>query len=158
MSRRVFAVSNTAAGRLTMIRQTARHMARGGAVLSYPGGRIEPDPAHRGDAAAAALDQWSHSAALFARQVPGLTIVPVAVSGVLSRPALHHPLTRLRRSRREREWLAATLQMLIPSLADMTTNVAFGSPIAASALADVQSSRTAVLAEMQRLIRISAAR
>jgi hypothetical protein len=66
---------------------------------------------------------------LFVRLVPGLVVVPVIVSGVLSPAALRNPLTRLRRRKEDREWLAATLQMMTPALRNVTTRLTFGQPI-----------------------------
>jgi hypothetical protein len=76
-----------------------------------------------------ALDHWSSSADLFARLTPGLAVVPVVVSGVISPSALRNPLIHLRRRRRDREWLAATLQVLVPALRNVDARVEFGLPI-----------------------------
>ena len=111
------------AGRPGVARAAARHLRGGGAVLTFPGGRIEPDPAVL-PGAVEALDHWSSSADLFARLTPGLAVVPVVVSGVISPSALRNPLTHLRRRRRDREWLAATLQVLIPALRNVDARVA----------------------------------
>ncbi|HEX2738965.1 MAG TPA: hypothetical protein VHM69_00855, partial [Rubrobacter sp.] len=70
---------------------------------------------------------------LFARLTPGLAVVPVVVSGVISPSALRIPLTRLRRRRRDREWLAASLQMLVPALRNVDVWIEFGHPIYAEA-------------------------
>ena len=75
-----------------------------------------------------ALDRWSSSADLFARLIPGLEVVPVVVSGVISPSALRNPLIHVRRSRRDREWLAATLQVLIPALRNVDSRVEFEVP------------------------------
>ena len=48
---------------------------------------------------------------------------------MISPSALRNPLIHLRRHRRDREWLAATLQLLIPVLRDVEARVEFGSPI-----------------------------
>jgi hypothetical protein len=88
---------------------------------------------------------------LFARLVPGLAVIPVIVSGVLSPAALRNPLTRLRRRKEDREWLAATLQMMMPALRNVTTKVAFGRPIRAGDPSDRAISQ-AVLEEARRLI------
>jgi hypothetical protein len=56
-------------------------------------------------------------------------VVPVVVSGVISPSGLHNPVIHLRRRRRDREWLAATLQLLIPALRNVDVRVGFGSPI-----------------------------
>src|ERR687889_588252 len=127
-SRYLLTVRETSAGRSGVARAAARHLRGGGAVLTFPGGRIEPDPAVL-PGAVEALDSWSSSADLFARLTPGLAVVPVVVSGVISPSALRIPLVRLRRHKRDREWLAATLQMLIPALRNVDARVQFGCPI-----------------------------
>lgn len=129
-ARALIPVSDGPNERVAAVRIAARHLKRGGVVLTFPAGRIEPDPAVL-PGAAQALEAWSESVDLFARLVPGLTIVPAVVSGVLSRAALRNPLVYVRRSQRDREWLAATLQMLVPVLRNVTTRVQFGEPIRA---------------------------
>ncbi len=127
-SRHLLTVAESSVGRPGVARAAARHLRVGGAVLTFPGGRIEPDPAVL-PGAVEALDRWSSSADLFARLTPGLAVVPVVVSGVISPSALRNPLTHLRRRRRDREWLAATLQVLIPALRNVDARVEFGRPI-----------------------------
>jgi hypothetical protein len=149
-SRYLIPVPEGSSGRLGAVRTVARHLRGGGAVLTFPGGRIEPDPAVL-PGALEALERWSESLDLFARLVPGLTVVPAVVSGVLSPTALRNPLTFVRRQRRDREWLAATLQMLTPALRDVTTKVAFGRPLRAGEVPD-GNIRDAVVGETRRLI------
>ena len=127
-SRHLMTVAETPGGRSMVARAAARHLRGGGSVLTFPGGRIEPDPAVL-PGAVAALDRWSASADLFGRLVRGLAIVPVVVSGVISPSALRNPLIHLRRRKRDREWLAATLQVLIPALRNVEVRVEFGHPI-----------------------------
>lgn len=124
-------ITVTPNGRPGAIRAAARHLRGGGAVITFPGGRIEPDPAVL-PGAAEALGAWSGSVDLFARLVPGLTVVPAVVSGVISRAALRNPLARLRRDPRDRAWLSATLQMLVPALRGVTTRVELGPPLGAA--------------------------
>ena len=143
-------VREASAGRLGVARAAARHLRGGGAVLTFPGGRIEPDPAVL-PGAVEALNHWSSSADLFARLTPGLAVVPVAVSGVISPSSLRNPLIHLRRRRRDREWLAATLQVLIPALRDVEARVEFGRPISAERGAAVGD---AVIEEMRQLMEI----
>lgn len=121
-------VNEKSPGRLGLVRSATRHLRNGGAVLTFPGGRIEPDPAVL-PGAVRALERWSSSAALFARMVPDLAIVPAIVCGVLSSAALHNPLTLLRRQKEDREWLAATFQIMTPGLYNVTVKVSFGRPI-----------------------------
>jgi hypothetical protein len=146
-SRHLFSVAEETPGRFGVVRSAARHLKRGGAVLTFPGGKIEPDPAVL-PGAVEALERWSASLDLFVRLVPGLTVVPAAVSGVLSPTALRNPLTFVRRRSRDREWLAATLQMLTPALRNVSTRVAFGRPVRA----EDGAVRENVLDEMRRLI------
>ncbi|MBA2713231.1 MAG: 1-acyl-sn-glycerol-3-phosphate acyltransferase [Rubrobacteraceae bacterium] len=147
-SRYLLTVTDASAGRTGVVRAAARHLRGGGAALTFPGGRIEPDPAVL-PGATEALDLWSSSADLFARLTPGLAVVPVVVSGVISPSALRIPLTRLRRHKRDREWLAATLQMLIPALRNVDARVQFGRPIFSEPGATVGE---AVIDETRRLM------
>ncbi len=147
-SRYLLTVAETPAGRSSVLRAAARHLRDGGAVLTFPGGRIEPDPAVL-PGAVEALGRWSSSADLFARLAPDLAVVPVVVSGVISPIALRVPLTHLRRRRRDREWLAATLQMLTPALRNVDARVEFGRPIYARARGSIGE---AVIEETRRLM------
>ncbi|MGB9799395.1 MAG: 1-acyl-sn-glycerol-3-phosphate acyltransferase [Thermanaerothrix sp.] len=98
--------------RMGVIRQAIQHLRSGGALLNFPAGRIEPDPAVI-PGAYDSLNTWSESIGVFVRAVPEAIVLPLIVSGVLSSAALHHPLRRLRRSAREQERLAATLWLLV---------------------------------------------
>ena len=153
-SRALIPVKDTPGGRSGAARVTARHLRDGGAVITFPGGKIEPDPAVL-PGAFEALEAWSGSVDLFARLVPGLTVVPAVVSGVISASALRNPLSHIRRDPRDRAWLSATLQMLVPALRDVTTRVEFGPPLRAGG--GDSASRRAV-EEARRMIENSAER
>ena len=137
-------------GRVALIRAAARHLRAGGALLTFPAGRIEPDPALFPEEARA-LDGWSESIALFARLVPGLVVVPAVVSGVLSRVALRNPLILVRRREEDRRWLAAALQMLLPPLRRVETRVSFGRPLSAP-----EPVMEGTLAEARRMMELRA--
>jgi hypothetical protein len=149
-SRHLLTVAKSSAGRSGVVRSAARYLRGGGTVLTFPGGRIEPDPAVL-PGAVKALDDWSSSADLFARLTPGLAVVPVVVSGVISPSALRNPLIHMRRRKRDREWLAATFQLLIPALRNVDVRVDFGRPIHADQRAAVG---VAVIEETRRLMEI----
>jgi 1-acyl-sn-glycerol-3-phosphate acyltransferase len=148
-SRYLITVAKASSGRFGVLRAAARHLRHGGAVLNFPAGRMEPDPAVL-PGAVEALERWSTSVDLFARLAPDLTVVPVAVSGVFSPIALRNPLTYLRRREEDRRWLASNLQMLVPALRNVTTRVTFGVSVRTADAGDAVSQR--VLAEMRRLI------
>ena len=155
-SRYLFTVTKQPPGRFGLVRTATRHLRGSGAVLTFPGGKIEPDPAVL-PGAVEALEHWSASVDLFARLVPDLVVVPVIVSGVLSPTALRNPLTFLRRRKEDREWLAATFQMMTPALRNVTTRIAFGRPVHADDSASGSVSQ-AVLGEARRLIERGGAR
>ena len=134
-------VSDGPNGRSKAVRAAVRHLRGGGAVITFPGGGIEPDPAVL-PGAAEALADWSGSVDLFARLVPNLTVVPAVVSGLISRAALRNPIALVRRDPRDRRWLSATLQMLVPALRDVTTRVEFGPPLRADG--EIPASRRTV--------------
>ena len=96
-----------------LVRRVAEHLRSGGAVLTFPAGTIEPDPAVRPGDALASLTNWGRSVELFVRLVPDTTVLPVAVSGVISQRMLRHPLARWRATPENRELAAATLQVLV---------------------------------------------
>ena len=132
ISRRLIFVPDQAEGRMAVVREATRHLRRGGAILTLPAGRIEPDPAAL-PGAVESLQAWSESIALFARLVSQARIVPVIVAGVLTRAALNNPLTRLRQTCKDREWLAATLQILLQpylrAYRPVCVRVIFGEPL-----------------------------
>jgi 1-acyl-sn-glycerol-3-phosphate acyltransferase len=136
--------------RLTALRAAASHLRAGGSLLSFPGGVIEPDPALHPDAANS-LQAWSDSLDVLARLVPELTIVPAAASGVISTSALRHPLSRLYRTAKQREWVAATLQVMMPRYRDTHVTLRFGEPIRSTT-----QPMPLVIAQMRTLIAQSA--
>ncbi len=120
----IIPVGTTAQHRMNAVRHAIRHLQQGGAILTFPAGRIEPDPAHD-LTAIASLAAWSASLDLFGRIATGLPVVTAIVSHVQAPAALHHPLTRLRRTLADRQWLAAILQVLWPHLATTPVQVRF---------------------------------
>lgn len=117
--------------RMRAVRQIASHLRAGGAALTFPAGKIEPDPlVHPG--ALDSLKDWTDSSAVFLRFRPDTKIVPVLVSGVIWERTAHHWLTRLKRTREDRERLATALQLLAMITRDArptTVHVHFAQPI-----------------------------
>ena len=128
-------------------RAALRHLRAGKSLLLYPRGEIEADPCLDLESALASLTQWTGSLALFARQVPGLTIVPVAVGGLLSRRALGNAIVRRYRDRDKRHFLAATFQMMFPMYRDPVVSLRFGQPLAGE-----RATQDQVRAQMARLL------
>lgn len=145
VSSRLLYVQPENGGRIGLLRETVAHLRAGGAVLTFPAGRIEPDPALDVRGAVAALDHWADSTSLFLRLVPGTTLLPLAVGGVISEAARAHPWSR-RLSGADRDSAAATLQVLWPPYRDTATYVRVGAPMLGA------PSRAQVLAAMAVLL------
>jgi 1-acyl-sn-glycerol-3-phosphate acyltransferase len=133
----LISIDQEAEQRFDVLRATAGHLRQGGTILTFPAGKIEPDPTVL-PGAVESLDHWNASMGLFARMVPDLTIVPVIVSGVLARQAVFHPFTRIRRKQADRESFGASLQLIMKQLRPrawpVKVYVRFAPPICASSL------------------------
>ena len=130
-----------------------KHLRRGGALLTFPAGEIEPDPVAVGVGPATdALQAWSDSYAVFARAVPQARIVTAIVSQVVSARALRHSLTRLRRDVADRDKLAAALQILWRPYQALPARVAFSAPLVAAQAHSPAELRHAIVAMASALI------
>ncbi len=120
--------------RMEVVRSSVRHLRDGGALLIFPRGKVEPDPAWL-PGAVESLSRWSASLGLIARSVPEANIVTTIVSGVLARNSLRNPLTRWPRDPRQRQLLAEIIQVvhqaLLPYGISVSTRLSYGNPIVA---------------------------
>lgn len=143
-------------GRMGVVRAGVKHLKQGGALLTFPAGEIEPDPATFGRRQAVdSLLRWSDSFVLFARRVPQTRFIPAIVSNVISPEAQRHVLTRLRRTAHDKERLAAALQVAMPRFQKQVARVAFGPAQLASA-DPADSLRSAIVGEIRQLIEATA--
>jgi len=62
---------NNTAGRMQVMRESIRHLRSGGALLIFPRGSIEPDPAFMPHPETE-FDHWSRSLEIFMQRIPGL--------------------------------------------------------------------------------------
>jgi 1-acyl-sn-glycerol-3-phosphate acyltransferase len=138
ISERLIFLSEETGQRVGVVRAATRHLKSGGVLLTYPAGRIEPDPASM-PGAIASLETWAESIAVFARLVPEMRILVAIVSGVIWPAAMNHPLTRLRKQKIDQERLGAALQALVqmalPFYRPVITSVRFAKPCAPAELA-----------------------
>ncbi|HEX5809101.1 MAG TPA: 1-acyl-sn-glycerol-3-phosphate acyltransferase [Anaerolineales bacterium] len=108
----IFAPSlNDPMGRMQVVREVIRHLKRGGAILIFPRGGIEPDPAWMPHPDAE-FDHWSRSLEIFLKHVPQTQVLVTMVSGVISKAAMQHPITWFRRARPDRQRLAFIYQFI----------------------------------------------
>jgi len=142
--------------RLRAVRQVTAHLRNAGAALTFPAGKIEPDPGVY-PGALESLNGWTDSAGVFMRFVKETQIVPVLVSGVIWEKAARHWLTRFKRTRTEREKLAAALQLLAMIARDVrptTVEVRFAKPITLAEVGSTESGaiHQVVIERMRELI------
>ena len=156
VSQRLFYVTDDPGARMSLVRQVSGHLRSGGAILTFPAGKIEPD-ANVYPGAVEALQGWTDSVGIFVRMAPETAILPIVVRGVIWEKTAGHPLTRLKKTREDREKLAAAFQLLahvVLNKKPLDVTVQIGKPITVAELGckDTQVIHQAVLAEMKRLI------
>jgi hypothetical protein len=144
--------------RMSVVRESIRHLKEGGALLIFARGKVEPDPAVL-PGAEKELQDWSPSLSLFMRQVPETKLLVSIVSGVLSPSCLDHPLTRLRNELRYKQVLAEIVQIsqqiLLGRTFGLTPSVRFAAPLTATELGGVRDAKAtwaAVVARAQELL------
>ncbi|HRJ74792.1 MAG TPA: hypothetical protein PLX90_02295 [Anaerolineales bacterium] len=156
-TKQLFYVYDDSAKRMSLVRQVSSHLKSGGAALTFPAGHIEPDPdVYAG--AVESLNQWTDSVGVFIRMSPNAAILPVLVRNVVAKKYANHPLLKLKRTKEEKEKLAAALQLLGMILFNekpVTVTIQIGNPIYAKDLGtnDTDAIHQAVLKEMKNLIK-----
>lgn len=156
MSAQLFYVYDDPAKRMAMIRQVSAHLKKGGAILTFPAGHIEPDPdVYPG--AIESLKDWTDSVGVFIRLAPDAAILPVLVRNVVAKKYAEHWLLKMKKKREEKEKLATALQLLGMILFNekpVTVTIQIGKPIYAKDLGTTETDviHRTVLAEMKKLI------
>jgi len=97
--------------RMLVIKNVIDHLKTGGAILIFPGGHIEPEPAFMLEALGE-LENWSRAVDIFVRKVPETQIQVGIVSNVLREKSFRNPLTRLRRQLRDRQRIGEFIQVI----------------------------------------------
>lgn len=99
--------------RLSSIRESKAHFNRGGCIILFAKGAIERDPLIDKQAALESLQGWRESLNVFSSLHPEVALQAAIVKGIRHPATFHHPLLRLQRDPKERDWLAATLQLML---------------------------------------------
>lgn len=122
-------------GRMQVIREVIRHLKNNGAILIFPRGSIEADPAWM-PSPEAEFNHWSRSLEVFLKHVPQTQVLVTIVSGVISKRAMRHPVTWFRKARPDRQRLAFMYQFIRQMIAGreifgLTPRVTFGELVSA---------------------------
>jgi hypothetical protein len=155
-SQRIIFIDPHAPTNLAGVRSTISHLESGGAVLIFPSGRVEPDPAILPNARAA-LQNWSPSIELFLRKVPETQVMVTIVSGVLAPIFLHNPLIRMWSGVRDplaiAEVTQIVTQMMLKKRFRMTPRISFDIPRTVEELRrDYESAYQSILAKASNLM------
>ncbi|AWN15384.1 hypothetical protein [Salinisphaera sp. LB1] len=145
-------VAAAGGGRAFAVRAATRHLRAGGTLLTYPAGRIEPDPASDLNDALTALECWSPSASYLARRVPELRVQPVTVSHVIAARYRGHWLAHRAANTHDRDAVAAALQVLSTPPHGAHPQLAWGAVLAGQ---PANALHAQTLDEMARLMRTS---
>jgi hypothetical protein len=141
---------------LSGVRSAINHLKSGGAVLIFPSGRVEPDPAIM-PGAIEKIQNWSSSIEFFLCKVPQTQVVITIISGVLSPVFLHNPINRLLRGIRDPIMIAEVsqviTQMILRKRFRMNPWVSFDLPLTVDELRrDYESTYHSVIAKANRLM------
>lgn len=118
--------------RMMVVRKVIHHLQDGGAVLIFPSGSIDPDPA-LSPQACDDLGNWSPSIELMLRRVPQTRILLTIISGVLSAHWRWNLFVRMlgddHKQRSVAEVLQVIQQMVFPNSVKVTPRLTFANPL-----------------------------
>jgi hypothetical protein len=127
----IFSMRNPHA-KVAAARGAMRHLKSGGALLVYPTGTVDPDPASM-PGLRQSLFSWSESLELLVRYAPETQVQIAFLSGFLAPQWLQHPIARLRADPRQRQITAEILQVLGQMLtrqnSGLTPRLVFDRPV-----------------------------
>jgi hypothetical protein len=133
-SRDFIFVSTDPTERMGALRESITHLRRGGALLIFANGEVEPDPAIM-PGADQTIAGWSRSIEIMLRKVPDCWLQLTIASGMLLPKFVHSPLTRIRRMPFHRQKMGELLQilqqMIFPHSIQLHPRVSFAEPVCA---------------------------
>jgi hypothetical protein len=137
--------------RLQTVRASVQHLNNGGALLIFPRGNVEPDPAVS-PGAIESLNDWSTSLELFLRKVPQTISVVAIASGILSEKWFKNPLIKLWKKYEQRQKVAEIFQIATQLITGRKTNstplVSFSLPLTIDDLGGEGSPNGTILASL----------
>ena len=145
--------SDDPGSRMAAARQGIAHLQKGGALLLFGTGLIDPDPdvyPH----AEIAVGNWSPSINLFLRQTPQAQLVISILSGIVMPKWAHSPLTWLRRvewqKRRIAEYGQVIEQLFFPGKPNISPSMTIAPPVSVDELRHESGSKDVLPAVIAR--------
>lgn len=157
ISRHSIPVPYNIPARLQTVRSAIQHLKNDGAILLFPRGNVEPDPAVS-PGAEQSLSGWSPSIELFLRRVPQTISVVAIASGVLSGKWFKNPLIKIWKNYEQRQKVAEIFQIAAQLLTGKKTAatpmVRFSSPLTVSDLGGEEAPEGTLLASLTAQARV----
>jgi hypothetical protein len=133
----VIFVDFKAIGGMEALREAIAHLQKGGAILLFAHGEVEPDPGFM-PGARKSIEEWSKSIEVMLRKVPETKLVISTVSDALLPRFIDHPVTKLRRdpakSQKLGEVMQVLMQMLSPEKLQVHPRITFSRPMSVADL------------------------
>lgn len=131
--------------KMVVLRNIAAHLKNGKTIVYFGSGHRDPDPAvYTGTEET--IENWIPIVEPLFRVVPGLRVMPVIMSGMVSEKWANHRITRLRRKQIDRHRLAefgqVITQLMEPGKFYITPAISFGKSYTESELMAVNPSGT----------------
>jgi hypothetical protein len=124
--------SRESSDRILALRRAIRHLQQGAALLIFPSGNIDPDPAVL-PGAVDHLNRWSPSVELILKKVPEARVQVTIVSGVLSKKWMNSLIMRFWRDQLARQSVAGTSQvirqLILPTRLKVSPRVSYAAPL-----------------------------
>ncbi len=111
INRHMLTIEPDSTFKLSAIREIIRALNEGMAVVIFPKGQLEPDPALM-DGAIESLQGWSDSIGVFLNKVPETALLPVLVSGVVTERAFNSRFAQIGWNQKRRHQFAMARQFL----------------------------------------------
>ncbi len=144
-------VSYNIPARLETVRATIRHLKNDGAILIFPRGNIEPDPAVS-PGAERYMARWSPSIELFLRQVPHAQVVATIATGMLSEKWYKNPLIQLWKKYEQRQKVAEVFQIAFQVITRrkprLNPKITFSEPMSIADLGGLEAPEGCLLKNM----------
>lgn len=139
--------------RANVVRSSIRHLQEGGAVLIFPSGQIDPDPAVL-PGAIDALQNWSKSIAIMLRRAPETRLLTAITSGVLHERFTRTPLSILSQDgvnkRRIMEFVQVLRQLISGEELGLIPQITFDRPLSLQELTSSWDSELLLNAIIER--------